>query len=84
MKSHIAFAALFFSGLSASALELGAPFADNAVLQRELSVPVWGWSKPGTEVAVEFAGQKNPPKQGRMVNGCSILMPSPPAPSRVR
>ncbi len=64
MKSHLALAALFFSGLSASALELGAPFADNAVLQRELSVPVWGWSKPGTEVTVEFAGQKKSVKAG--------------------
>ncbi len=40
------------------AIELGAPFADNAILQREMKVPVWGWSKPGTKVAVAFAGQK--------------------------
>ena len=40
------------------AIELGAPFADNAVLQREMAVPVWGWSKPGTKVTVEFAGQQ--------------------------
>lgn len=64
MKSHLALAALFLSGLSVSALELGAPFADNAVLQRELSVPIWGWSKPGTEVTVEFAGQKKSAKAG--------------------
>ena len=38
-------------------VELGAPFADHAVLQRQMPVPVWGWSKPGTEVTVEFAGQ---------------------------
>ena len=37
---------------------LGAPLADHAVLQRQMPVPVWGWSKPGTEVTVEFAGQK--------------------------
>ena len=43
---------------TAPALELGAPFADHAVLQRQLPVPVWGWSKPGTAVSVEFAGQK--------------------------
>jgi sialate O-acetylesterase len=42
----------------APAIELGAPFADNAILQREMPVPVWGWSKPGTKVTVEFAGQK--------------------------
>jgi len=40
------------------AIELGAPFTDNAILQREMKVPVWGWSKPGTKVTVELAGQK--------------------------
>lgn len=39
-------------------IELGAPFRDNAVLQREMKLPVWGWSNPGTKVTVEFAGQK--------------------------
>ncbi len=38
-------------------IELGAPFADNAILQRQMPVPVWGWSKPGVKVMVEFAGQ---------------------------
>ena len=40
------------------AIELGAPFCDNMVLQREMAVPAWGWSKPGTQITVEFAGQK--------------------------
>lgn len=40
------------------AIELGAPFSDHAILQRGMPVPVWGWSKSGTEVTVEFAGQK--------------------------
>jgi len=40
------------------AIELGVPFGDNAVLQRQMKVPVWGWSKPGVKVTVEFAGQK--------------------------
>lgn len=39
------------------AIELGAPFADNAILQRQMKVPVWGWSKPGTKVTAAFAGQ---------------------------
>jgi sialate O-acetylesterase len=47
------------------AIELGAPFCDNAVLQREMKVPVWGWSKPGTVVTVEFAGQKKSAKAGK-------------------
>ena len=40
------------------AVQLGAPFHDHAVLQQGMAVPVWGWSKPGTKVSVEFAGQK--------------------------
>ena len=47
------------------AIELGAPFADNAVLQRQMPVPVWGWSKPGTKVTVEFAGQKKSATAGK-------------------
>lgn len=58
MKSKFILAALLLSALSASALELGAPFADHAILQRQMALPVWGWSKPGTEVTIEFAGQK--------------------------
>jgi hypothetical protein len=40
------------------AIELGTPFADDAILQREMKVPVWGWSESGTKVSVQFAGQK--------------------------
>jgi sialate O-acetylesterase len=47
------------------AIELGAPFADNAILQRQMKVPVWGWSKPGTKVTVEFAGQKQTAEAGK-------------------
>lgn len=39
-------------------IELGAPFRDHAILQREMELPVWGWSEAGTKVTVEFAGQK--------------------------
>ena len=40
------------------AIELGAPFCDNMVLQREMAVPIWGWSEQGTQITIEFAGQK--------------------------
>ncbi|MFN9026613.1 MAG: hypothetical protein ACK5VX_10535, partial [Akkermansiaceae bacterium] len=43
-------------------IELGAPFCDHAVLQREMHLPVWGWSQPGTTLTVEFAGQKETTK----------------------
>ena len=39
------------------AIELGAPFTDNAILQRQMKAPVWGWSTPATKVTVAFAGQ---------------------------
>ena len=38
-------------------LELAVPFTDNAILQRETSVPVWGWDVPGSKITVLFAGQ---------------------------
>lgn len=46
-------------------IELGAPFRDNAVLQRDMKVPVWGWSEPGTTVTVAFAGQKKSAVAGK-------------------
>jgi len=33
-------------------------FGDNMVLQRDISIPVWGWAAPGETITVEFAGQK--------------------------
>ncbi len=43
---------------SAMAIELGAPFRDHAILQRDMELPVWGWSETGTQITVSFAGQK--------------------------
>jgi sialate O-acetylesterase len=39
------------------AIELGAPFCDNMVLQRDMKVPIWGASLPGATVTVTFDGQ---------------------------
>src|SRR5262245_35545906 len=33
-------------------------FTDHVVLQRNISVPVWGWADDGEKVTVEFQGQK--------------------------
>lgn len=46
--------AAFAGGLTASGLELGSPFCD---LQCQQPVLVRSWSKPGTALTVEFAGQ---------------------------
>lgn len=42
----------------AAGLDLCELFSDNAVLQRGMPVPVWGWDEPGSKVTVEFSGQK--------------------------
>ena len=42
---------------SAAGLQLGSPFSDHMVLQRDAPLIVWGWDKPGTTVTVEVAGQ---------------------------
>jgi len=49
---------LFSNPLLAADLELASPFVDQAVLQREMKVPVWGWSTPGSQITVTFAGQE--------------------------
>ena len=48
-----------------SALGLGAPFLDNAVLQRGQPVPIWGTASPGAKVYIEFAGQKLTAESGK-------------------
>lgn len=48
--------------LAQSEVKLPAVFTDHLILQRDATVPVWGWAKDGEEVAVEFAGQKKTAK----------------------
>ena len=33
-------------------------FTDHCVLQRQIPVPIWGWTVPGSKVEVEFGGKK--------------------------
>lgn len=40
------------------AFQLATPFQDNAVLQRNQKVPIWGKSIPDDQVTVEFSGQE--------------------------
>lgn len=53
-------AALLFSQsvCTAKQLAIARVFADHAVLQRGVPVPVWGTTNPGDTVTLEFAGQK--------------------------
>ena len=45
------------SGDAAEYLRVPRFFGDHMVWQRDMPGPIWGWSKPGDSVAVEFAGQ---------------------------
>ena len=38
-------------------LRLAKIFTDHSVLQRDMAVPIWGWTDPQTEIQVKFAGQ---------------------------
>ena len=44
--------------LPGAELKVAGVFSQNAVLQRDKPVPVWGWAEAGVTVTVEFAGQK--------------------------
>ena len=45
------------ASISHADVKLASIFGDGMVLQRELSVPVWGWAEAGEDVTVSFAGQ---------------------------
>ena len=58
MRKPLVCLALFTLGAAAHANVVLAPlFTDNAVLQRDKPVPVWGTADAGEKVAVSFAGQ---------------------------
>jgi sialate O-acetylesterase len=42
---------------STGSLRVAAIFGDNMVLQQQQAMPIWGWSAPGADVVVKFAGQ---------------------------
>ena len=46
------------TSVNAAELRFAKIFTDHCVLQREMSVPVWGWTTPDSQVTIEFAGQK--------------------------
>ena len=53
MKTSLALF-LSLSSLAWADVKLPAIFSDHAVLQRDASVPVWGWAGPGEEVTVSI------------------------------
>ena len=54
----VIFVSLFlFNRLAVADVSLASPFGDNMVLQRDVEVPIWGWSDPGDEVRVIVRGK---------------------------
>lgn len=51
------FGSLFLASQAWAEVKLPAIFSTHMVLQREVSIPVWGWAEPGEKVTVSIAGQ---------------------------
>jgi sialate O-acetylesterase len=64
MKRTLLVLSLFACAASHADVRLASPFADHMVLQREIRLPVWGTAKPGAEITVEFAGQRQSARAG--------------------
>jgi sialate O-acetylesterase len=82
MIPRIPFVALLvvFSALVARAeLRLHNLFTDHMVLQRDATVPIWGWGDDGDKVTVEFAGKKDTVtvKNGKWMAKLKNLQPGP-------
>ncbi len=60
IKNLLLFSVLiFFAGSFAFAdVKLPKTFSNNAVLQRDRAVRIWGWADPDEKITVEFNGQK--------------------------
>jgi sialate O-acetylesterase len=48
---------IFLSGITHAEVALPTLFGENAVLQRDMPVPIWGTASPGETVTVQFNGQ---------------------------
>lgn len=57
MKKYLLSLFLFLAVCSHANIKLPKIFGDNMVLQREKSIPVWGWAAPGEKVIVQLHKQ---------------------------
>ena len=53
MKKLLTLGLLIASFVASAQLRLPAIFTDHMVIQRETSVPIWGWGSPGWEVVIK-------------------------------
>lgn len=57
MMFAVLWSALAYGEAAPPTFALGTPFVDNAILQRDMAVPIWGTAPKGTQVRVLFAEQ---------------------------
>ena len=70
----------FCAGSAQADVRLPAIFSDHMVLQRDGSVPVWGWADAGEEVTVSIAGQTKkatPDANGKWSVRLDLRTPTP-------
>lgn len=79
IKLHTAFLLSLLIALASARAELRlhALFAENAVLQRDVAVPVWGSACPDEKVTLQFAGQSKTAKADADGNWQVLLDPMP-------
>lgn len=53
-----------------AAISLHKLFADHAVFQRNVEVPVWGWALPGEEISLTIDGRTLKTRAIKMATGC--------------
>ena len=56
VRRGVCWGALLLSIPLFGGIELGSPFTDGMVLQRDREIPVWGWAEPAARVVVTFSG----------------------------
>lgn len=57
-KIMLAVVSIFIWSYANAEVKLPTILSDNMVIQREITVNIWGWAAPGENVTVEFNGQK--------------------------
>ena len=60
-------------------VRLGTPFQDHAVLQRDRSVPVWGWADPGERVWVTLGNAAPVETAANAAGRWRVTLPAQPA-----
>ena len=73
------FAFLFLTLCASAPAQISLPklFADHAVLQRDVEVPVWGWASPNEKITLQIAGQKLTTKADKDGRWALRLAPHP-------